>query len=80
MTRQQIVAETLRFLSDGWVDSLGGERWLAETADEIEKWSPGETMCCPLCAEVDCDDNCPLRFERAMQKAVDISEELGLPE
>ena len=59
------VVETLRFCADGWVNDAdidGGDnqRWLRKTADEIETTDPAAWWCCPLCQEVECDDNCPL--------------------
>lgn len=62
--RRSLVVETLRFLASGWVGNHeGGEddqKWLRETADEIEQSGPEDWICCPLCAEVICDEGCPL--------------------
>lgn len=72
LSRARIVADTLRFLADGWVGhpcrtcdaTPDDQKWLRETADQIEREKHDWTPCCPLCAEVTCDNGCPLRPAR----------------
>lgn len=61
--RVQVVAETLRFLADGWVRDEDDQRWLRDVAEQIERELTPD--CCPLCEEIVCDDHCPLAPVRA---------------
>jgi hypothetical protein len=64
--RIAVVVDTLRFLGDGWLETEADCQWARETADAIEREATSEWFhaCCPLCSEVTCDDNCPLRLVR----------------
>jgi hypothetical protein len=60
VNRKAVVAETLRFVAD----ILWDDPDILSTADTIEHTDIWRSSTCPLCAEVDCDDHCPLREER----------------
>lgn len=53
------IASMLRFLAGGWVSGEDNQRWLVDTARAIERTDPAEWICCPLCAETICDEDCP---------------------
>ena len=57
------VVETLRHVASTDTDDALGLRVLA---DLVEAGAPrmDDMACCPLCAEVVCDDDCPLRHWR----------------
>lgn len=59
--RRQAVIDTLRYLADGGRphDPVELRQW----ALDVENASPSSS-CCPFCAEVVCDDDCPLEPSR----------------
>lgn len=61
---QAVVVATMRFLAGGWVHGEDDQRWLSDTADQIELSGPEHWDCCPLCAETICDGDCPLAAVR----------------
>lgn len=70
-TPTESVAATLRFLAGGWVELSDADRqWCAEKAVEIEHHDFTDSWCCPLCEEVECDDDCPLRGQRSGRESV----------
>lgn len=58
--RIKTTVDTLRFLAGGWVEGEDNQKWLAETADTIERTGPDDWWACPLCEEATCDTGCPL--------------------
>lgn len=63
MTREervQVVVETMRFLSAGWLDNTEDQEWAAGEAEIIAGTDFSDSVCCPLCQEITCDNNCPL--------------------
>ena len=63
MTEQEIavraIVETLRYLAT--TDDDARLRAWADTVERISVAARRTFVCCPFCAEVDCDDDCPLR-------------------
>lgn len=57
------IVKTLRFLAAGWLETDGDRQWVTEVADEIEAGRL-DTGVCPLCQEVECDEDCPLELHR----------------
>lgn len=64
---ESTVSATLRFLAGGWLTTTTApsddQQWLIETADAIDRGC-ADDACCPLCAEVICDEGCPLHATR----------------
>lgn len=60
--RQRTIAETLTWLAETWPGDWG-DSLLVMAADVRRDLT--ERVCCPLCQEIRCDDDCPLREERA---------------
>lgn len=59
MSLSDVIA-TLRFLGDDWLPPSSA-MIVSEYADELETHGPDRRGCCPVCQEVECDDNCPVR-------------------
>lgn len=62
--RLDLVAGTLRFLAGGWIGDGDDVRWMRQVADDIDArestYGSLFSAVCPLCAEVTCDDGCPV--------------------
>ncbi|GAA0528671.1 hypothetical protein GCM10010172_06590 [Paractinoplanes ferrugineus] len=61
------VAATLRQLA-GWglaFDNGPASGELIQIAQQVEGLTAAQDMCCPMCEEVDCDEDCPLAPVRA---------------
>ena len=69
MTEQEIAAraivETMRYLAKsgttGDPDPDAHLIWWADTVEQGAILCRTSFICCPFCAEVECDDDCPLR-------------------
>ncbi len=57
----ETVVRTLRQVA-GWMPMSLEE--LHETADSVERLG-ADPLCCPMCEEIECDDDCPLARIRA---------------
>ena len=61
-TTRTAIAETLAYLADGGTGTWDCEtlaRWAKDVSEQ-----PPTYVCCPFCAEVECDDDCPMRHVR----------------
>ncbi|MET0701689.1 MAG: hypothetical protein ABWY93_18720 [Mycobacterium sp.] len=61
------VVATLRQVA-GWglsFESGPAREELLEIAREVETLAESDGLCCPVCDEVDCDNDCPLAAVRA---------------
>lgn len=63
-TDATIVAATLRQLA-AWSDEDRTADELYQLANEVEAHDFTDSWCCPMCQEVECDDDCPLAALRA---------------
>lgn len=66
---RKIVADTVREIAE-WGLTWGhngrpAREGLFDIADQIERLAPGGDLCCPLCEEATCDEDCPLTTYRA---------------
>lgn len=65
--RARAVAQTLRFVAGGWLLNQDDAAWCDGVADDIEQSHPGSWLFCPLCAEVLCDEGCPLEGYQSLR-------------
>lgn len=61
------VAATLRQVAEWGLsfDNGPARAELLEVAGQVERLAESDGLCCPLCEEVECDDDCPLSAIRA---------------
>ena len=65
--RLAAVADTLRYVAS-CLKNPDDRQWCESVAHEIE-YRFDTVSFCPLCQEVDCDDDCPLRVARRHPRA-----------
>jgi hypothetical protein len=61
------VAATMRQVADWGLafDNGPARDELRSIADQVELLNSGDDMCCPMCEEATCDEDCPLAAVRA---------------
>lgn len=62
---QALIAVTIRKIATHWCgedEALQAD--LYGLSDEVERENLADSMCCPICQEVTCDEDCPLAGRR----------------
>lgn len=67
LDERAVIAATLRQVA-GWGSAVD-EAGLCRLADAVEHTDPAGWVCCPLCQEVTCDDECALAEIRRQVEA-----------
>jgi hypothetical protein len=63
------VVATLRYAANTlWPSSPDDAGWMRSVADVLEEGGDAIEMCCPLCEETLCDDACPVRPHREVNR------------
>jgi hypothetical protein len=58
-----VVAATIRTVA-GWISSDQDRDLLHSAAEQVERDPGPDSICCPLCEEIACDDGCPMETVR----------------